>query len=216
MSVPWCKQIKSKLQKPLFIKVQVVNEFIMTEGRKLTLIKFNSFRYGETPEWNRQILDHHTWSLFSLADPFLLLFIYCRCWDLSAGNLKWIYQVPILAAVVVSPRSLHDPLSHCVKKNRVSVLHLWHYSSLIRHLVMFVIMLNCVIMFLFFLQVNFVLFLNIIRVLATKLRETNAGRCDTRQQYRYWILVLCRLLIFIYELHKTNWSSWFIHHVMYL
>ncbi|KAJ8272962.1 hypothetical protein GJAV_G00095560 [Gymnothorax javanicus] len=32
--------------------------------------------------------------------------------------------------------------------------------------------------------VNFVLFLNIIRVLATKLRETNAGRCDTRQQYR--------------------------------
>lgn len=37
---------------------------------------------------------------------------------------------------------------------------------------------------LFCLQVNFVLFLNIIRVLATKLRETNAGRCDTRQQYR--------------------------------
>ncbi|KAF3858139.1 hypothetical protein F7725_011340 [Dissostichus mawsoni] len=62
----------------------------------------------------------------------LMLFIYCRCWDLSAGNLKWIYQVPILAAIVV----------------------------------------------------NFMLFLNIIRVLATKLRETNAGRCDTRQQYR--------------------------------
>ncbi|MED6233318.1 Parathyroid hormone/parathyroid hormone- peptide receptor, partial [Ataeniobius toweri] len=54
-----------------------------------------------------------------------------RCWDISAGNLKWIYQVPILVAVVI----------------------------------------------------NFVLFLNIIRVLATKLRETNAGRCDTRQQY---------------------------------
>ncbi|XP_058144958.1 parathyroid hormone/parathyroid hormone-related peptide receptor isoform X1 [Dasypus novemcinctus] len=31
---------------------------------------------------------------------------------------------------------------------------------------------------------NFILFLNIVRVLATKLRETNAGRCDTRQQYR--------------------------------
>ncbi|KAL4646479.1 parathyroid hormone/parathyroid hormone-related peptide receptor precursor-like [Arapaima gigas] len=55
-----------------------------------------------------------------------------ECWDLSAGNLKWIFQVPILAAIVV----------------------------------------------------NFLLFLNIIRVLATKLRETNAGRCDTRQQYR--------------------------------
>ncbi|XP_053322105.1 parathyroid hormone/parathyroid hormone-related peptide receptor [Spea bombifrons] len=32
--------------------------------------------------------------------------------------------------------------------------------------------------------VNFGLFLNIVRVLATKLRETNAGRCDARQQYR--------------------------------
>ncbi|RMB90154.1 hypothetical protein DUI87_33453 [Hirundo rustica rustica] len=53
-------------------------------------------------------------------------------WDLSAGNLKWIIQVPILAAIVV----------------------------------------------------NFILFINIIRVLATKLRETNAGRCDSRQQYR--------------------------------
>ncbi|NWW89066.1 PTH1R protein, partial [Rhynochetos jubatus] len=55
-----------------------------------------------------------------------------ECWDLSAGNLKWIVQVPILAAIVV----------------------------------------------------NFILFINIIRVLATKLRETNAGRCDSRQQYR--------------------------------
>ncbi|KAL0599793.1 Parathyroid hormone/parathyroid hormone-related peptide receptor [Plecturocebus cupreus] len=33
-------------------------------------------------------------------------------------------------------------------------------------------------------QLNFILFINIVRVLATKLRETNAGRCDTRQQYR--------------------------------
>ncbi|KAJ3595620.1 hypothetical protein NHX12_004923 [Muraenolepis orangiensis] len=55
-----------------------------------------------------------------------------ECWDLSAGNLTGIFQIPILAAIVV----------------------------------------------------NFVLFLNIIRVLATKLRETNAGRCDTRQQYK--------------------------------
>uniref|UniRef100_A0A8B9JI31 Parathyroid hormone 1 receptor n=1 Tax=Astyanax mexicanus TaxID=7994 RepID=A0A8B9JI31_ASTMX len=55
-----------------------------------------------------------------------------ECWDLSAGNLKWIVQIPILTAIVV----------------------------------------------------NFLLFLNIIRVLATKLRESNAGRCDSRQQYR--------------------------------
>jgi len=42
------------------------------------------------------------------------------------------------------------------------------------------------------LQVNFMLFLNIIRVLATKLRETNAGRCDTRQQYRYQVTRVVR------------------------
>ncbi|XP_068614001.1 parathyroid hormone/parathyroid hormone-related peptide receptor-like [Brachionichthys hirsutus] len=55
-----------------------------------------------------------------------------QCWDISAGNLKWIYQVPILAAIVV----------------------------------------------------NFLLFVNIIRVLASKLWETNTGKLDPRQQYR--------------------------------
>lgn len=39
-------------------------------------------------------------------------------------------------------------------------------------------------MFLLF-QLNFVLFVNIVRVLATKIRETNAGRYDTRKQYRF-------------------------------
>lgn len=34
-------------------------------------------------------------------------------------------------------------------------------------------------------QLNFVLFVNIVRVLATKIRETNAGRYDTRKQYRF-------------------------------
>lgn len=33
-------------------------------------------------------------------------------------------------------------------------------------------------------QLNFILFLNIVRVLAMKIRETNAGRYDTRKQYR--------------------------------
>lgn len=32
----------------------------------------------------------------------LLLFVYHRCWNLSAGNFKWIYQMPIVVAVVVS------------------------------------------------------------------------------------------------------------------
>jgi len=55
---------------------------------------------------NRGILEHHIWRLdphLTLAyPPAVLLFICCRCWDLSAGSLKWIYQVPILAAIVVS------------------------------------------------------------------------------------------------------------------
>uniref|UniRef100_A0A8C4SJS5 Parathyroid hormone/parathyroid hormone-related peptide receptor n=1 Tax=Erpetoichthys calabaricus TaxID=27687 RepID=A0A8C4SJS5_ERPCA len=55
-----------------------------------------------------------------------------QCWDISAGRLKWIYQVPILVAIIV----------------------------------------------------NFFLFLNIVRVLASKLWETNAGKLDPRQQYR--------------------------------
>lgn len=36
--------------------------------------------------------------------PFFLLttFPLARCWELSAGNIKWIYQVPILTAIGVS------------------------------------------------------------------------------------------------------------------
>ncbi|XP_053453490.1 parathyroid hormone 2 receptor isoform X2 [Nycticebus coucang] len=55
-----------------------------------------------------------------------------RCWELSAGNIKWIYQAPILAAI----------------------------------------------------GLNFILFLNTVRVLATKIWETNAVGQDTRKQYR--------------------------------
>ncbi|XP_006903073.1 PREDICTED: parathyroid hormone 2 receptor isoform X2 [Elephantulus edwardii] len=55
-----------------------------------------------------------------------------RCWELSAGEIKWIYQAPILAAI----------------------------------------------------GLNFILFLNTVRVLATKIWETNAIGHDTRKQYR--------------------------------
>lgn len=152
------------------------------------------------------------WSLLISCWSDVLLFIYCRCWDLSAGNLKWIYQVPILAAVVVSICLLFDPFPCCLGKDSVS-LHLWHYSCWIQHLIMFAMELNYIIMFLFSPQVNFMLFLNIIRVLATKLRETNAGRCDARQQYRYWVPALCKIIIFISELHKSSCSTWFTHYM---
>lgn len=69
-------------------------------------------------------------------------------------------------------------------------------------------------MFLFPLQVNFMLFLNIIRVLATKLRETNAGRCDTRQQYRYrrssiviYISEVFKLLVLSKKSTKSSHNS---------
>ncbi|XP_056303904.1 parathyroid hormone 2 receptor [Danio aesculapii] len=76
--------------------------------------------------WGVPALFVSTWAVVraTLADV--------RCWELSAGNIKWIYQVPILTAI----------------------------------------------------GLNFFLFVNIVRVLATKIRETNAGRYDTRKQYR--------------------------------
>uniref|UniRef100_A0A3B3VK03 Parathyroid hormone 2 receptor a n=1 Tax=Poecilia latipinna TaxID=48699 RepID=A0A3B3VK03_9TELE len=86
------------------------------------------------------------------------------CWELSAGNIKWIYQVPILTAI----------------------------------------------------GLNFILFVNIVRVLATKIRETNAGRYDTRKQYRKlakstFVLVLVfgiHYIIFIGLPHTFEGPSW--------
>lgn len=95
--------------------------------------------------------------------------------------------MPILAAVVVSVSIAL--FSCCDGENGDS------YAPVALHPIMFTIMPNSAIMFLFSPQVNFMLFLNIIRVLATKLRETNAGRCDTRQQYRCEATGLHKLVI---------------------
>lgn len=85
-----------------------------------------------------------------------------------------------------------------VRNDSVS-LHLWHHSWWIRHLSVIPITSNSNIMFLFPLQINFLLFLNIVRVLATKLRETNARRCDTRQQYRCCVLAKCKIIISFFQ-----------------
>ncbi|NXD60366.1 PTH1R protein, partial [Corvus moneduloides] len=107
--------------------------WILVEGLYLHSLIFMAFFSEKKYLWG--------FTLFGWGLPAVFVTVWAsvratladtECWDLSAGNLKWIIQVPILAAIVV----------------------------------------------------NFILFINIIRVLATKLRETNAGRCDSRQQYR--------------------------------
>ncbi|KAK1802074.1 hypothetical protein P4O66_004416 [Electrophorus voltai] len=89
-----------------------------------------------------------TWGqLLLLIITSLACYNYSGCWELSAGPIKWIYQVPILTAI--GPLLLEQSV---VRKPET--------------------------------QLNFILFVNIVRVLATKIRETNAGRYDTRKQYR--------------------------------
>ncbi|KAM6945331.1 parathyroid hormone 2 receptor-like [Aplochiton taeniatus] len=118
----------------LFIYFLATNYYwILVEGLYLHSLIFMAF-YSDTKYlwsftligWGVPALFVSAWAVVraTLADT--------RCWELSAGNIKWIYQVPILAAI----------------------------------------------------GLNFILFVNIVRVLATKIRETNAGRYDTRKQCR--------------------------------
>ncbi|XP_040392884.1 parathyroid hormone/parathyroid hormone-related peptide receptor-like [Cygnus olor] len=118
----------------LFLYFLATNHYwILVEGLYLHSLIFMAFLSNKSYLWVLIIIGWGLPAVFvsvwasvraSLADT--------QCWDLSAGNMKWIYQVPILAAIVV----------------------------------------------------NFFLFLNIVRVLASKLWETNTGKLDPRQQYR--------------------------------
>ncbi|XP_030112358.4 parathyroid hormone/parathyroid hormone-related peptide receptor-like [Taeniopygia guttata] len=118
----------------LFLYFLATNHYwILVEGLYLHSLIFMAFLSNKNYLWVLIIIGWGLPAVFvsiwasvraSLADT--------QCWDLSAGNMKWIYQVPILAAVVV----------------------------------------------------NFFLFLNIVRVLASKLWETTTGKPDPRQQYR--------------------------------
>ncbi|XP_029820332.1 parathyroid hormone/parathyroid hormone-related peptide receptor-like [Manacus vitellinus] len=118
----------------LFLYFLATNHYwILVEGLYLHSLIFMAFLSNKSYLWVLIIIGWGLPAVFvsvwasvraSLADT--------ECWDLSAGNMKWIYQVPILAAIVV----------------------------------------------------NFFLFLNIVRVLASKLWETTTGKLDPRQQYR--------------------------------
>uniref|UniRef100_A0A8C6U348 Parathyroid hormone/parathyroid hormone-related peptide receptor n=1 Tax=Neogobius melanostomus TaxID=47308 RepID=A0A8C6U348_9GOBI len=126
--------IGCKVAVTLFLYFLATNYYwILVEGLYLHSLIFMTFFSDRKYLWGFTLIGWGVPAMFvTVWASVRATYADTECWDLSAGNLKWIYQVPILTAVVV----------------------------------------------------NFVLFLNIIRVLATKLRETNAGRCDTRQQYR--------------------------------
>ncbi|NXD66069.1 PTH1R protein, partial [Eolophus roseicapillus] len=123
-----------KVAVTLFLYFLATNHYwILVEGLYLHSLIFMAFLSNKSYLWVLIIIGWGLPAVFvsiwasvraSLADT--------QCWDLSAGNMKWIYQVPILAAIVV----------------------------------------------------NFFLFLNIVRVLASKLWETHTGKLDPRQQYR--------------------------------
>ncbi|KAM8839296.1 parathyroid hormone/parathyroid hormone-related peptide receptor isoform 2-T3 [Synchiropus picturatus] len=110
----------------LFMYFLATNYYwILVEGLYLHSLIFMTFFSDRKYLWGFTLIGWGVPAMFvTVWATVRATFADTECWDLSAGNLKWIYQV------------------------------------------------------------NFILFLNIIRVLATKLRETNAGRCDTRQQYR--------------------------------
>ncbi|KAJ8414220.1 hypothetical protein AAFF_G00050900, partial [Aldrovandia affinis] len=128
------QMVGCKVAVTFFLYFLATNHYwILVEGLYLHSLIFMAFLSDKNYLWALTIIGWGVPAVFvsiwvsaraSLADT--------QCWDISAGNLKWIYQVPILAAIVV----------------------------------------------------NFFLFLNIVRVLASKLWETNTGKLDPRQQYR--------------------------------
>ncbi|XP_027001162.1 parathyroid hormone 2 receptor a [Tachysurus fulvidraco] len=118
----------------LFIYFLATNYYwILVEGLYLHSLIFMAFLSDTKYLWGFTLIGWGVPALFVSAWAIVRATVAdSRCWELSAGNIKWIYQVPILTAI----------------------------------------------------GLNFILFVNIVRVLATKIRETNAGRYDTRKQYR--------------------------------
>ncbi|XP_041937333.1 parathyroid hormone 2 receptor [Alosa sapidissima] len=118
----------------LFIYFLTTNYYwILVEGLYLHCLIFMAFISDSKYLWGFTLIGWGVPAVFVSAWAVVRATLAdARCWELSAGNVKWIYQVPILTAI----------------------------------------------------GLNFMLFVNIVRVLATKIRETNAGRYDTRKQYR--------------------------------
>ncbi|XP_034042670.1 parathyroid hormone 2 receptor a [Thalassophryne amazonica] len=158
--------IGCKLIVLLFIYFLATNYYwILVEGLYLHSLIFMAFRSDSKYLWCLTFVGWGVPAVFVAAWAIVRATLADgRCWELSAGNIKWICQVPILAAI----------------------------------------------------GLNFVLFVNIVRVLATKIRETNAGRYDTRKQYRKLakstlVLVLVfgiHYIVFVGMPHTLKGPSW--------
>uniref|UniRef100_A0A667ZK87 Parathyroid hormone 2 receptor a n=1 Tax=Myripristis murdjan TaxID=586833 RepID=A0A667ZK87_9TELE len=150
----------------LFIYFLATNYYwILVEGLYLHSLIFMAFLSDSKYLWGFTLIGWGVPAVFVAAWAVVRATLAdARCWELSAGNIKWIYQVPILTAI----------------------------------------------------GLNFILFVNIVRVLATKIRETNAGRYDTRKQYRKLakstlVLVLVfgiHYIIFVGMPHTFKGPSW--------
>uniref|UniRef100_A0A3Q4HFC9 Parathyroid hormone 2 receptor a n=2 Tax=Neolamprologus brichardi TaxID=32507 RepID=A0A3Q4HFC9_NEOBR len=150
----------------LFIYFLATNYYwILVEGLYLHSLIFMAFRSDSKYLWGLILIGWGVPAIFVAVWAIVRATVAdARCWELSAGNIKWIYQVPILTAI----------------------------------------------------GLNFILFVNIVRVLATKIRETNAGRYDTRKQYRKLakstlVLVLVfgiHYIIFVGMPHTYQGPSW--------
>ncbi|KAK1797755.1 hypothetical protein P4O66_008109, partial [Electrophorus voltai] len=134
----------------LFIYFLATNYYwILVEGLYLHSLIFMAFLSDTKYLWGFTLIGWGVPALFVSAWAIVRATVAdSRCWELSAGNIKWIYQVPILTAI----------------------------------------------------GLNFILFVNIVRVLATKIRETNAGRYDTRKQYRK-LAKSTLVLVFVFGVH---------------
>ncbi|XP_060113033.1 parathyroid hormone 2 receptor [Heteronotia binoei] len=123
-----------KITVVMFIYFLATNYFwILVEGLYLHSLIFVAFFSDTKYLWGFTLIGWGFPAAFVVAWAVVrAMTADSRCWELSAGDIKWIYQAPILAAI----------------------------------------------------GLNFVLFLNTVRVLATKIWETNAVGYDTRKQYR--------------------------------
>ncbi|XP_006140128.1 parathyroid hormone 2 receptor [Tupaia chinensis] len=133
-SVDKSQYIGCKIAVVMFIYFLATNYYwILVEGLYLHSLIFVAFFSDTKYMWGFILVGWGVPATFAAAWAVARATLAdARCWELNAGDIKWIYQAPILAAI----------------------------------------------------GLNFILFLNTVRVLATKIRETNAVGHDTRKQYR--------------------------------